>query len=237
MDNPFLDQAADVVPARPRLNGQRYLLTYSQCGEPFNVNVVSISDVLQDIPNFHWCEIAREYHDDGEPHYHVVVVFRSRLQRNMSAFDVHGKHPNIQPIRNGRLDLVRARHYIRKGWEESHPIEHENGPCTYTAEPEPFGTVPRYTIPQQRLSWGEILDGATDVEQFLRGIREHYPRDYVLRFDQVLSFAQTHFARPYDYVPARQEEEFRVPDELDDWVQSVLRQVGTPSPGYLFFES
>lgn len=232
MQNPFIDDTADVVPARPRLDGQRFLLTYSQVGENHEVNTVSIGNYLSDLPHFHWCEIAREYHQDGNPHYHVVLVFRRRFQRHMGAFDVHGRHPNVKAIRNGGLDLFRARHYIRKGDNAPHSAENHEEACNYTYEPDPVGTVPRYTVPQPRLSWGEILDGASNVDDFLRGIRQHYPRDYVLRFENVLTFAQQHFSRPYDYIPARQPEEFRVPDELDEWVESVLRQVRrTRSPG------
>lgn len=236
MDNPFLDDAAqDIVPALPRLNGQRFLVTWAHCDNE-EINIVSLAWFLIDLPNFHWAEVSRELHEDGTPHYHAVVVFRKRFQRNMRAFDFKGKHPNIRSIRNGGLDLLRARHYIRKGDAEHHSAEDHTGPCTYTYEPETVGAVPRYTAPQQRLTWGEILDGATTVDEFLIGIRTHYPREYILRFDQVLTFAQTHFSRPFDYVPARQQEEFRVPDELDEWVESVLRQVSTPSPGCSFFK-
>lgn len=232
MQNPFVLEEADVTPARARLNGQRFLLTYSQVGDNAAFNIISLGDFLYSIEAFHWAEIAEEVHADGEPHMHCVVVFRRRLQKHMGAFDFLGKHPNIKPIRNGGLDLFRARHYIRKGVNEPHsPTDHEEA-CCYTYEPYSFGTVPRYLVPQPRLSWGEILDGATDLEDFLRGIRQHYPRDYILRFENVLTFGQQHFSRPYDYVPQRQPEEFRVPDELDEWVESVLRQVRrTRSPG------
>lgn len=233
MDNPFLDDTADVTPAQPRLNGQRFLVTWSHCDDP-EINIVSLAWFLNELNHFHWAEVAREIHQDGTPHYHAVVVFRRRFQRNMRAFDFKGKHPNIRAIRNGGLDLLRARHYIRKGEAEHHPAEDHTGPCSYTYEPEPVGAVPRYNAPQQRLTWGEILDGATTIDDFLVGIRTHYPREYILRFDQVLTFAQTHFSRPYDYVPARQPEDFRVPDELDDWVESVLRQV-RPRHRDLFF--
>lgn len=237
MDNPFIADAAevvDVIPARPRLDAQRFFLTYPACGDNPEINTVSLGNFFHELPNFHWAEISREWHRNDEPHYHCVVVFRSRVQRHMGYFDFRGKHPNIRVIRNARLDLFRCRHYIRKGQEEEHSATHENGPCTYSFEPEPVGAVPTYVIPGQRLSWGEILDGAIDIDTFLHGIRTHYPRDYVLRYDQVLSFAQTHFNRPYDYVPAFETEAFRVPDELDDWVTNVLRQVRTPSPGFFF---
>lgn len=224
MQNPFIVDQADIVPALPRLNGQRFLLTYSQTTAALDRQ---LEHFLADLPNFHWCEIAEERHQDGNPHIHVVIVFRKRFQRNMQAFDCEGHHPNIKPIRNGGLDLFRARHYIRKGDSPSHSAENHEEACNYTYEPHPVGAVPRYAVPQPRLTWGELLDGANDVDDFLRGVRQHYPRDYVLRFDQVLTFAQQHFSRPYDYVPARQAEEFRVPDELDEWVESVLRQVSS----------
>lgn len=212
----------DITPARARLDGQRFFLTYSQVPEDFDGSVLLVD---LDLLNPTWVEAIAEQHQDGGTHWHAVVVFPRRFQRNMSAFDSQGVHPNIQSIRNGTTDLFRCRHYIRKGDKETHGPSHEDNPCDYTAEPIYIGRVPPYSIPVTRLTWGEILTRSQDVENFLANVKEHYPRDFVLRHDAVLSYAQTYYSRPDHWVPEFTQDQFFVPDELNEWVADVLHAV------------
>lgn len=209
----------------PRLNAQRFFLTYSQVAD-WEVSEHSLAEFFTTLSHFHWCEVARESHADGGYHYHAVVCFRKRFQRGMAAFDFRDFHPNIEVIKNGSNDLFRVRHYIRKGDDPSHPVSaHEEEPCTYAYQPVGSGDVPEYVAPAKCLSWGEILDTAADKETFLELVRRNKPGDYVLRHDNVKAFAQGHYDAPSDYVSPYEDDTWVTTPELDEWVENVLRQV------------
>lgn len=228
----------DITPARARIDGRRFFLTYSQVGDDFDESVLLVDLHLL---GAHWIEAAEEFHQDDGRHYHAVVVFLRRFCRHMRAFDSQGKHPNIQSIKNGNIDLFNRRHYLRKGpnrpKEDCHtPEAHADGPCDYTAEPIHIGDVPPYVIPQPRKTYEEILESVDTQDAFLAEIKRSHARDFVLRHDAVLSYAQTYYNRPQTFVSRYEEADFFVPEPLNDWVQDVLREVGTPSPGSLFVE-
>lgn len=209
----------------PRLNAQRFLLTYSQVAD-WEVSDESLAEFLSSFSHFHWCEVARETHADGGFHYHAVVVFHKRFQRGMAAFDFRGFHPNIEVIKNGTGDLFRVRHYIRKGDDPSHPLaSHEEEPCTYAYQPVGRGNVPEYVAPAKRLDWADILDTAKDAQTFMELVRHNRPADFVLRHDNVKAFAQQHYDAPSDYVSPYEDDTWVTPPELDEWVENVFRQV------------
>lgn len=91
-----------------KFDSASFFLTYPQSGELTQDDIVNH---LQSITTVLWLRIARELHEDGSPHYHVVGKFTRRYQsRNERVFDVAGKHPNIQSIRS----VAKALQYVSK---------------------------------------------------------------------------------------------------------------------------
>jgi len=74
-----------------------YFLTYPQ--SDFNPN--ELHSFLNTIKSVVWARLARESHEDGQPHWHVIVRFASRVKTNATntTFDYMGRHPNIQQPR------------------------------------------------------------------------------------------------------------------------------------------
>lgn len=213
------------MPAVKRTNGQRYFLTYSQAT---NVDIDDLANFIADLAPC-WLEIVQEHHQDDGIHYHVVVVFDERFQRPLNVFDFDGHHPNIVAIKNATVDLINRRHYIRKGIrskEEEHTIkDHKSKECDYIIDPDTRGAVPPYVTTTGRLDWGAILREATDKETFLKLVRINQPKEWVLRNDQIVKYADQSFKKtavPEKVYPV---ESFIVPPELDQWVKEVFSEV------------
>nr|UBQ66228.1 Rep protein [egret CRESS-DNA virus] len=209
----------------PRTNGQRFFLTYSQAT---TVDPDELADFLHGLaPN--WVEGCQENHQDGNAHFHVIVCFHDRFQRPLDIFDFDGFHPNIKPIRNGTSDLIRVRHYIRKGdrsEEDQHDVKtHKKTPCEYDGEVFDRGEPPEYVIETGRLSWGDILAASTDIETFFQLVRKHRTADFVLRNNAIRDFAEHEFSKSSGYAPDHPADSFQIPPEVDDWRKEVFAEV------------
>jgi len=216
-------------PRERRLNGQRFFLTYAQAAD---VSIDDIADHLATLANFDFLEIVQENHQDDGIHYHAVLCFEPRVQLPFTAFDVQGKHPNFLSIKNATIDLYNRRHYLRKGpdtrKEDEHPPkDHKTRPCDYTTEPDTRGEVPPYVESTGRLNWGGILAQAATMDEFLLLVRMHQPKDWVLRNDTVVKYAQTHFRKEKTPEPVYPPDSWNVPPELDQWVQEVFADVSS----------
>lgn len=94
-----------------KFDSQTFFLTYAQAGA---LTWQAIIDKLRSVKDITWARIAKEAHEDGQPHYHIVGRFVSRVQsKNARVFDVDGKHPNIQRVRSTKHAL----NYISKDGE------------------------------------------------------------------------------------------------------------------------
>nr|DAV66842.1 MAG TPA: Geminivirus Rep catalytic domain [Cressdnaviricota sp.] len=215
------------MPRALRLNGQRFFLTYSQAAD---ISLDAIADHLAELANFDFLEIVQENHQDAGIHYHVVLCFEPRIQLPFTAFDVDGHHPNFVAIKNATTELYNRRHYIRKGAErrkedEHLPKSHKQTPCDYTVEPESRGEVPPYVESTGRLNWGGILAAAESKEDFLILVRQHQPKDWVLRNDSITRYADSYYkkaAEPEKVYPA---DSWILPPAVDQWVQEVFADV------------
>jgi len=208
-----------------RFNGQRFFLTYSQAAD---IGIDELADYLHALAD-NWLEIVQEDHVLEGIHYHVVLCFAARFQGPLDSFDYGGKHPHWDPIKNATTQLNNFRHYIRKGArpkEDEHPIkDHKTKACDYIIDPDTRGEVPVYAPETGRLNWGGILDAATDKVSFLQLVRHSQPKDWVLRHDAILKFAETQYPdaqEPEHLYPA---ESWNVPPELDAWVNEVFSEV------------
>lgn len=98
----------------PRLNAQRYLMTFSQTGHRGDLNEL-MGFHLAMSPPISYYVVGHELHQDGGHHYHFVIIFKERYQGLMDAFDwMMECHPNIKPIKQGRKNLERAINYVKK---------------------------------------------------------------------------------------------------------------------------
>lgn len=214
-------------PREKRLNGVRFLLTYPQSSE---VSIDELADFISSLPNFLWLEIVQENHHEHGIHYHAVVVFAERVQGNMRFFDFAGRHCNIQAIRNATTDLVRCRHYIRKGAERTKEDEHDiashkKKACDYIIEPDTRGEPPEYIATSGRLNWGGILAESKSREEFYSLMRLHQPKEWIMGHRYVEYYADKFFApekRPEAVYPPSS---WIVPSELDAWCNEVFSEV------------
>lgn len=78
------------------VNSKYVLLTYAQCGDLDEWNVVNHLSALEAE-----CIVAREIHPKtGGVHLHVFVDFGRKFRsRSPQIFDVDGRHPNVSPSR------------------------------------------------------------------------------------------------------------------------------------------
>jgi len=176
-----------------RLNAKNFFITYPQCEADKGE---LLAHMLELEPSVKFCRVARELHADGNPHLHVLLsCSKKRDIRSAGHFDWLGKHPNVQSCRN----LVDVLDYISKDGDFVD-----------------FG-VP----PGTKNVWSTIL-GADNKEDFLALVKEHDPCNFVLRYEQVINYAETNYKPPVPiYSPKFTE--FVVPTVLSNWVSDELR--------------
>lgn len=216
----------------PRTSAQRYFLTYSQVDDN-DFTSDSLADFLFGLdPEPLFVETIQESHENQGRHFHAVLCFRQRFQRETTIFDFLGRSADIKGIRNGGVDLYNRRHYIRKGdiakADEHTPASHKSIECDYSAEPTVRGVPPTYSsgVPAKP-SWGDIVNDSATEEEFLDRVRSDFPREWVLRHDQIVSYATKWYHRAPPFAPQFPEESFVIPDEIDTWVQECIDKVST----------
>jgi len=181
-------------------DGTKFFLTYPQC----TLEREQLRDFFQDIEAGCKYLIARELHDDGNPHLHALVVFgRRRRFTDSACFDVGGFHPNIQRCRS--VGHVYA--YISK--------DDDNVLANFTAEEGISGET----------GWGSIVESCLTRGEFLEAVRARFPRDYVLSLERLLAFCEWRYGRDETSYSGRTRESFVEPPTLIDWVLTNLTQV------------
>ncbi|AJD07521.1 replication-associated protein [Sewage-associated circular DNA virus-37] len=185
-----------------RVSAKSFIITYPRC----DVDKEVILQWFQDHFMLLGCRVARELHADGTPHIHVVFHIANTFQtRNARYFDIGDHHPNVQSTRG----LPASYAYVAKDGDY---ID--------------FGTIPA-TRPHG--SWADIAN-ATTKEEALALVKETSPRDYVLNYDKIISFCESHFAnRTEAYVPIYQN--FNgLPQQLTTWCDQRLEVSERHSP-------
>lgn len=85
-----------------RFCAKNVFLTYPHCGLDLNKFMFNANKFL----------IAKELHQDGDPHIHCFLHFENKINTyNQKYFDIEGYHPNIQSCRNPGNVMA----YVRKG--------------------------------------------------------------------------------------------------------------------------
>lgn len=201
------------MPTNNRFDAQRFLLTYSQVpADAFDANQLA-TFLYGIVGEDGWVEVNRELHQDLGLHYHALAVFRARYRGRLDSFDFNGRHPNFKVVRRGKSDLGKVRDYIRKDGVEHLQLR---------------GNVPDYepaaVEETERHCWGDLLESPTQAE-FMANCALWFPKDYILRNDDLVRFAFTHYNTPSEYVPQWPRDAYTVPAAADEWVIDVLRQV------------
>jgi len=185
-------------------DGRDVFLTYPQCGE---LSRERLRDFLCGTLGVERFLIARELHDDGQPHLHAYASWpRRRRLRGADCFDVDGHHPNVQKPRSAKAVAEYCAKYDGEKLAnfEIAELEHDRG----------------------NTGWRSLLRDCPDAKTFLARVEEHYPRDLCLSLGRLLEFCEWRWGscRP-EYV-GRHRCEFLEPGELSGWAGRYL-EVGT----------
>jgi len=191
-------------------DGQLVFLTYAQSG---TLTRERLREFVEERLGARQFCIARELHEDGNPHLHAVVRWGRRKRFvGSDCFDVDGHHPNVQRPRS--LGHVLA--YIRK--EDDSPLDSE--PPLEAREPGGGDT------------YASILDGCSGPDDFLARVGEQRPRDLVLYLGRLQEFCRWKWPSPPDTYRGRTRGEFRELPVMTDWVKENVsnRSGGAPVP-------
>lgn len=175
----------------------RYLfLTYPQS----DFHHQELHDHLNSLPNVNHTYSCRERHRDGATHFHAIVAAESKFNiRNDRFFDFRGRHPNIAPVRN----LTKSNDYIAKdGVTLGEPINNAGG--------------------SKRDRYASILSSSNNADEFMRGIRESEPVDYILHHERLERFAEKNWKKEITYGNQFNRDQFTVPYSMEEWVNTQL---------------
>lgn len=153
-----------------RFSARRALLTYSQVCERVTKETILYS--LLERYSIERYVIGEEAHEDQGRHVHAALTFHTKIDtRDPAVFDINcghcttDHHPNIQPIRRGQANLLRAEEYCSK------------------EDPTPLTNV------EPKLTWGEIIEQASSQDEYLSLVQKHYPRDFCLSLERLKTSA------------------------------------------------
>lgn len=147
-----------------RFNCKQVFLTYAQCSLPRETILDLLTESLS-VSIVDYC-IAQETHQDGNFHIHAYLLFDRPLNsRDARIFDIAGFHPNIERPRSVKAVLK----YVQK----------DNN----------FLVSPGIEELINKRTYKTILESASTAEEFLSQVADSFPRDYVLQYDKIKSFA------------------------------------------------
>jgi len=112
---------------RFRLATSKVILTFAQVRHYEHIDEL-MGYHLAYLPPTKYYLIGHELHQDGGHHYHLVIEFQERLNiHRADYFDwMFDAHPNIKPIKAGRINMDRAIKYVQK---ENDFLEDGVNPC------------------------------------------------------------------------------------------------------------
>lgn len=194
-----------------RLDARYWFITYSQC--PLERELV-----LEHIYLRHndrqpeWIVVARERHDDGNLHLHVLVDWGRRLCTRDARFldithDGTTYHPKLESARH----LGKALHYVYK--EDEQPCEFGQIPDTNETESDSRADTIR-----------RLLSTATSADELLSGVREADPVHYVEKIFQWERVAAREFEHSIPEDTVEERPFHHVPGEIQEWLDTEFAQ-------------
>lgn len=171
------------MPGDFRIASKKFLLTYPQCPVDKHVALAKLVTLLNRY-NPH-IRIARELHEDGQPHLHAFIALENKLNKRGNNcerfFDIvvnnHTYHPNIESnIRDPKATFD----YVSK---DGDTLDHG----------EPEANIGSKATSKEL--WEAALK-ATTKDDYLQAVQSASPRDFIIFNDKVESFAEKKFAPP-----------------------------------------
>nr|AFX60796.1 REP [Macroptilium yellow spot virus] len=209
-------------PKRFRISAKNYFLTYPQCSLTKEAALEQILS-LQTSSNKKFIKIARELHEDGQPHLHVLLQFEGKfICTNSRLFDLVSPtrsahfHPNIQ----GAKSSSDVKSYVDKDGD--------------TIEWGEFQVDARSARGGQQTaneSYAKVLN-AQNLEQALQILKEEQPKDYVLQHHNIRSNLERIFSKaPEPWAPPFHLSSFtNVPKEMQDWSDNYFGRGAAARP-------
>ena len=196
-ENDFTNQLDD---SNFRLSAKRVFLTYTHCNESPETIRQHLESLGTEILQF---VVSSERHEDGDKHLHACCEFKHKLNvRNARHFDFGDVHPHIGTIRN----WDKAAEYCRKDGDY---IEHITKKRKRDDE-----------------SYVRALESGS-YDDFMANVRNGAPRDFVLYWSAIDSFARRTYAIDRGYTSNYTFADFRETPEMQEW---RMRYVYRPRP-------
>lgn len=184
-----------------RLSSKSFFLTYSQCD-------LTKEDLLQHlVAHLHeygpTLRVGHELHQDGGHHLHAYIRLERKLERADGSrfFDHRGHHPNITSTRSHAQVIT----YVSKDGDFVDYGDVGDGPGS------------------AKNSWAQIA-ASVDRQQFLAAVKKDFPRDYILSYDRLLSYASAVY-KPTEtaYIP-RERDEFDTSlyADMQNWIDQGI---------------
>nr|UUV61290.1 C1 [Tomato mottle leaf curl virus] len=202
------------LPRRFRIHSKNYFLTYPKCSLTKEEALSQLLG-LQTPVNKLFVRVARELHEDGEPHLHVLIQFEGKLQcTNERLFDLISPtrsthfHPNVQ----GAKSSSDVKSYVEKDGDFiDHGVFQIDGRSARGGQQSANDT------------YAKILN-AGSVMEALNILREEQPKDFVLQHHNIHSNLERIFQKaPEPWVPPFPLSSFtEVPEEMQGWADDYF---------------
>nr|AFV52593.1 Rep [Tomato leaf deformation virus] len=207
---------------RFKISAKNYFLTYPQCNLTKEEALSQLQN-LQTPTNKKYIKIARELHEDGQHHLHVLLQFQGKFQcTNNRFFDLVSPtrsahfHPNIQ----GAKSSSDVNSYVDK-----------DGDTLQWGEFQVDGRSARGGCQTANDAAAEALNAETK-EAALQIIREKLPEKYLFQFHNLNSNLDKIFTKaPEPWVPPFPISSFtNVPEEMQEWADDYFGRGAAARP-------
>nr|UYS88291.1 Replication associated protein [Tomato yellow leaf curl virus] len=209
------------MPRLFKINAKNYFLTYPNCSLSKEEALSQLKN-LETPTNKKYIKVCREFHENGEPHLHVLIQFEGKFNcKNQRLFDLVSPtrsahfHPNIQAAKSSSD----VKSYIDK-----------DGDTLEWGEFQIDGRSARGGQQSANDAYAAALNAGSKAEA-LRVIRELAPKDFILQFHNLNSNLDKIFQEPpAPYISPFLSSSFnQVPEELEVWVsENVMSSAARP---------
>ncbi|ANY43214.1 replication associated protein [Croton golden mosaic virus] len=205
-----------------RVQSKNYFLTYPQCSLTKEEALSQLQNLATPV-NKKFIKICREFHENGQPHIHVLIQFEGKYQcTNNRFFDLVSPsrsahfHPNIQ----GAKSSSDVKSYIDK-----------DGDTIEWGEFQIDGRSARGGCQSANETYAKALN-ATSAEEALQIIKEEQPQHFFLQHHNLVSNASKIFQKaPEPWVPPYRLSSFtNVPVEMQEWADDYFGRGAAARP-------
>lgn len=197
-----------------RIQASRFLLTFPQCNSfrDAELNLVLGFHYSMGLPLSYYL-LSRELHQDGGVHFHLVLVYKDKVESTDPRFFdwmFDGSHANIKTIRHGSKDMKRAVEYVKK---DKDFVEDGVAPIA-TPKESVSARLSALILAGKTL---EEIDREEHVAMLMMGsrVRESIQR-FQLRRDDYQPWVPPKYSRGLQFGSPQEEAEFNVKVWLDE---------------------